>query len=129
MQPGDDRRPDLLAGLRSEIASTKADSPSLEEVTATPPEDDRRPELLAGLRKEIASTKKAEPPPPLALLAQLRADIVSTRDEEISAEPVEEFYVEDGWEPERGVLDFDNRCTELDPALGPKMRRRAWEEY
>jgi hypothetical protein len=92
------------------------------------PSDDRRPDLLAGLRSKIASTKD-EPPPPLELLSRLRADIVSTRVKEPPAAPPEEFYVEDGWEPEHGAFEIDDRCTELDPALGPKMRRRAWEEY
>ena len=90
--------------------------------------DDRRPDLLAGLRSNIARTKE-EPPPPFELLQQLRADIVSTRVTATPAEPAEEFYVEDGWEPEREPFDVDDRCTEFDPALGPKMRRRAWEEY
>ena len=92
------------------------------------PSDDRRPDLLAGLRSQISSAK-ADPPPPLELLSRLRADIVSTREEEPPPEPAEEFYVEDGFEPERGSFEVDDRCTEFDPALGPKMRRRAWEEY
>jgi hypothetical protein len=92
------------------------------------PSDDRRPDILAGLRSKIASTKD-DAPPPLELLARLRGDIVSTRVEPPPAEPPEEFYVEDGFEPEREPFEIDDRSTELDPALGPKMRRRAWEEY
>lgn len=93
------------------------------------PSDDRRPDLLAGLRPTIASTKE-DAPPPLELLQQLRTDIVSTREVEPPPPPVEEFYVEDGAEPEREPAELvDDRSTELDPTLGPKMRRRAWEEY
>src|SRR6185503_3773794 len=77
---------------------------------------------------QIASAKEV-PAPPLELLSRLRSDIVSTRAEEPAPQPVEEFYVEDGWESDRDAFEIDDRSTEFDPALGPKMRRRAWEEY
>lgn len=53
MQANDDRRPDLLAGLRRNIASTRPDQP--------PPL-----ELLSRLRADIVSTRREEPAPPPA---------------------------------------------------------------
>lgn len=100
MQPNDNRPPDLLSQLRSQIVPTK---------DALPPMS-----LLAGLRSGIVSTRN-DPPPADPAEFSLGEEIYVEEGLDREAEPEASF--------------FESRSVEMDPDAASRMRRRAWEEY